>query len=83
MLKRYSFWEGLDCARCTFSRLLVVEPHWLRPGSFCAECCWYTGTQIRLFFPPRGVLPGTFDLLVLDVCLVTGASKEAGLGKVL
>ena len=29
------------------------------------------------------VLPGTFDLLVLDACLVTGASKEAGLGKVL
>ena len=29
------------------------------------------------------VLPGTFDLLVLDGCLVTGASKEAGLGKVL
>ena len=24
-----------------------------------------------------------FDLLVLDACLVTGASKEAGLGKVL
>ena len=29
------------------------------------------------------VLSGTFDLLVLDACLVTGASKEAGLGKVL
>ena len=82
MRKRYSFWEGLDCGRCTFSRLLVVELGECASG-ICAECCWYTGIQIRLFFPPRGVLPGTFDLLVLDVGLVTGASKEAGLGKVL
>ena len=83
MLKRYSFWEGLDCARCTFSRLLVVE-RLLYVRAASAQSAVGTPVHRSASSSPFVVCcQALFDLLVLDVCLVTGAGKEAGLGKVL
>ena len=83
MRKRYSFWEGLDCARCNFSTL-VAETCCSRDPGISARKAVVTPVHRSASSSPFVVCcQALFDLLVLDVCLVTGAGKEAGLGKVL